>query len=99
MDVLIQYMVTLAVSDGFKADELFNEVKTAYAFADLSRKEFNELLDFITHGGKVLAQYDEFLKVEVEKGVYKVNSRRVAMRHRLSIGTITSDVSIRVRWR
>lgn len=98
MDVLIQYMVTLAVSDGFRADELFNEVKSTYAFADLSRKEFNELLDFITKGGKVLAQYDEFLKVEIDNGLYKVNSRRVAMRHRLSIGTITSDVSIRIRW-
>lgn len=98
MDVLIQYMVTLAVSDGFTAGELFAEVKSTYAFADISRGEFNELLDFITKGGRVLAQYDEFLKVEVENGVYKVNSRRVAMRHRLSIGTITSDVSIRVRW-
>ncbi|HZX59320.1 MAG TPA: ligase-associated DNA damage response DEXH box helicase [Mucilaginibacter sp.] len=98
MDVLIQYMVTLAVSDGFRADELFREVKGTYAFADLTRKEFNDLLDFITKGGKVLAQYDEFLKVEIENGVYKVNNRRVAMRHRLSIGTITSDVSIRVRW-
>jgi ATP-dependent Lhr-like helicase len=98
MDVLIQYMVTLAVSEGFRADELFKEVKTTYAFADLTLKEFNELLDFITHGGKVLAQYDEFLKVEVEKGFYKVNSRRVAMRHRLSIGTITSDLSIRIKW-
>ncbi|MGZ3944304.1 MAG: ligase-associated DNA damage response DEXH box helicase [Mucilaginibacter sp.] len=98
MDVLIQYMVTLAVSDGFRADKLFDEVKSTYAFADISRKEFNELLDFITHGGKVLAQYDEFLKVEIDNGLYKVNSRRVAMRHRLSIGTITSDVSIRIRW-
>lgn len=98
MDVLIQYMVTLAVSDGFRADELFNEVKTTFAFADLTRKEFNQLLDFITNGGKTLAQYDEFLKVEVENGLYKVNSRRVAMRHRLSIGTITSELSIRVKW-
>jgi len=98
MDVLIQFMVTLAVSDGFRADELFNEVKTTYAFADLTRREFNQLLDFITNGGKTLAQYDEFLKVEVENGLYKVNSRRVAMRHRLSIGTITSDMSVRVRW-
>ena len=39
-----------------------------------------------------------FLKVEIENGLFKVNSRRVAMRHRLSIGTITSEVSIRVRW-
>lgn len=98
MDVLIQYMVTLAVSDGFRAEELFAEVKTTFAFADLKRTEFSKLLDFITTGGKTLAQYDEFLKVEVENGVYKVNNRRVAMRHRLSIGTITSELSIRVRW-
>jgi ATP-dependent Lhr-like helicase len=98
MDVLIQYMVTLAVSDGFRADELFKEVKTTFAFADLKRGEFNQLLDFITTGGKTLAQYDEFLKVEVENGLFKVNNRRVAMRHRLSIGTITSDISIRVKW-
>jgi len=98
MDVLIQYMVTLAVSDGFRADELFNEVKTTYAFADLTCNEYNQLLDFITNGGKTLAAYDEFLKVEVENGLFKVNSRRVAMRHRLSIGTITSDLNIRVKW-
>ncbi|MGN6397801.1 MAG: ligase-associated DNA damage response DEXH box helicase [Mucilaginibacter sp.] len=98
MDVLIQYMVTLAVSDGFRADELFEEVKGTFAFADITRKEFNQLLDFITTGGKTLAEYDEFLKVEIENGLFKVNSRRVAMRHRLSIGTITSEVSIRVRW-
>lgn len=97
-DVLVQYMVTLAVSDGFRADDLYHEVKTTYAYADLTRKEFNELLEFVTHGGDVLAQYDEFLKVEVENGLYQVKSRRVAMRHRLSIGTITSDVSIRVKW-
>ncbi|MDN5283889.1 MAG: ATP-dependent helicase Lhr and Lhr-like helicase [Mucilaginibacter sp.] len=98
MDVLIQYMVTLAVSDGFRAEELFKEVKSTYAFADITRNEFGELLDFITSGGKTLAQYDEFLKVEIENGLYKVNNRRVAMRHRLSIGTITSELSIRVKW-
>ncbi|MGF7079246.1 ligase-associated DNA damage response DEXH box helicase [Mucilaginibacter sp. UYCu711] len=98
VDVLIQYMVTLAVSEGFRADELYKEVTGTYAFADLRRGEFNQLLDFITNGGKTLAQYDEFLKVEIENGVYKVFNRRVAMRHRLSIGTITSDMSIRVKW-
>ncbi|RFZ81370.1 ligase-associated DNA damage response DEXH box helicase [Mucilaginibacter terrenus] len=97
-DVLIQYMVTLAVSDGFRADELFAELKSTFAFADMRRDEYNKLLDFIVSGGKTLAQYDEFLKVEVENGLFKVNSRRVAMRHRLSIGTITSELSIRVKW-
>jgi ATP-dependent Lhr-like helicase len=97
MDVLIQYMVTLAVSDGFRANELFKEVKSTYAFADLRESEFSQLLDFITTGGSTLSQYDEFLKVEIENGLYKVNNRRVAMRHRLSIGTITSEVSLRVK--
>jgi ATP-dependent Lhr-like helicase len=98
MDVLIQYMVTLAVSDGFRAEELYAEVKSTFAFADLRRDEFGKLLEFITNGGKTLAAYDEFLKVEVADGLYKVNSRRVAMRHRLSIGTITSELSLRVSW-
>jgi len=97
MDVLIQYMVTLAVSDGFRANELFKEVKSTYAFADIRESEFSQLLNFITTGGATLSQYDEFLKVEIENGLYKVNNRRVAMRHRLSIGTITSEVSLRVK--
>ncbi len=97
-DVLMQYLVTLAVSDGFRADDVFRQVKTAYAYADLSREEFGSLLDFIVYGGKTLSQYDEFLKVEIEEGLYKVNNRRVAMRHRMSMGTITSEVSLRVKW-
>jgi ATP-dependent Lhr-like helicase len=98
MDVLTQYLVTLAVSNGFKPDEVFKELKTTYAFADLGEKEFNQTLDFITKGGKTLSAYDEYLKVEIEEGIYKVNSRRVAMRHRLTMGTIVGDVSMRIKF-
>lgn len=97
-DVLIQYLVTLAVSDGFKAEETYKEVISTFAYADLSRKEFHELLEFITRGGKSLSAYDEFLKVEIEDGLFRVNDRRVAMRHRLSMGTITGDVNVRVKF-
>jgi ATP-dependent Lhr-like helicase len=98
MDVLMQYLVTLAVSDGFYPDQVFREIKTTFAYADIERNEFNQILDFICHGGKTLSQYDEFLKVEIEEGLFKVKSRRVAMHHRLSMGTIVSDVSIRVKF-
>lgn len=98
MDVLMQYLVTLAVSDGFYPAEIFREIKTSFAYADLERKEFDQILDFITSGGKTLSQYDEFLKVEIIDGLYKVNSRKVAMHHRLSMGTIVGDVNIRVRF-
>ncbi len=98
MDVLMQYLVTLALSEGFYAGEIFREIKTCYAYADLERKDFDQILEFITKGGKTLSQYDEFLKVEIENGLYKVNSRRVAMHHRLSMGTIVSDVNIRIKF-
>jgi ATP-dependent Lhr-like helicase len=97
-DVLIQYLVTLAVSDGFKADEIYKEIKSTFAYADILPQEFDDLLDFISKGGKTLSQYDEYLKVEYENGLYKVNNRRIAMRHRLSMGTITSEISMRVKF-
>ncbi len=98
MDVLMQYLVTLAVSEGFRPDPVFRELKTTYCYADLREEEYGQILDFITRGGQTLSQYDEFLKVEVEDGLYKVNNRRVAMRHRLTMGTIVSDLSMRIRF-
>ena len=99
MDVLTQYLVTLAVSDGFYPEQLFKEVKKTHAYSDLERSEFQEILSFITVGGNTLSQYDEYLKVDIEpNGLYKVNSRRVAMRHRLSMGTIVSELSMSVQF-
>lgn len=97
-DVLIQYLITLAVSDGFYPAIIFKEVKATFAYADITQKEFNELLSFITTGGKSLSQYDEFLKVEIEDGLYLVKNRKTAMQHRLSMGTITSSISMRIKF-
>ena len=43
--------------------------------------------------------YDEYKKIEIEDdGKFKVNSRAVAMRHRLQIGTIVSDAVLQVKY-
>ncbi|NDC40590.1 MAG: ligase-associated DNA damage response DEXH box helicase [Chitinophagia bacterium] len=97
-DVLIQYMVTLAVSDGFRADELYAEIAATHCYCSVSREEFDWCLHFIVYGGSMLDTYDEFHRVIVEDGVYKVVSRKVAMRHRLSMGTIVSDVMMQVKY-
>src|SRR6185436_19621613 len=44
-----------------------------------------------------LQQYDEYKKVEVIDGVYRVTSRKIAMRHRLHIGTIVSEPMMKVQ--
>ncbi len=97
-DVLIQYMVTLAVSDGFYAPELFEEVKSTHCFQSITPEEFNWCLEFITAGGSSLKAYSEFYKVVVQDGLYKVINRTIALRHRLSIGTIVGDSMMNVKF-
>ena len=97
-DVLIQYLCTLAISEGFKPDEIFEEVKTTYCFAEITKEEWLEILAHITVGGTALQQYDEFKKIEVEDGIYKIKNRRIAMRHRLQIGTIVSEAMMKVKF-
>lgn len=97
-DVLIQYLVTLAISDGFKPQEILPEIQSTFSFNSIDDDEWNWCLNFITSGGESLNAYDEFHKVIVEDGIFKVVNRRVAMRHRLSIGTIVSDSELAVRY-
>ena len=98
-DVLAQYLVTLAVSDGFKPEEILKEVLQTFAFQYLSVEEWEWLLNYITKGSQSVEVYDEFKKVEIlEDGLFKVNSRRIAMRHRMQIGTIVSDGELRVKF-
>lgn len=97
-DVLVQYLVTLAVSDGFMALQTFEEVKSTHCFSSISRAEFDECLLLITKGGRTLNAYDEFHKVVVENGIYKVTSKKIAHRHLLSIGAIVSDAMMQVKF-
>ena len=97
-DVLIQYLNTLAISDGFRPDELYAEVISTHCYKDLTPDEWSQLLYFITAGGNALQQYDEFKKIEIDNGVYKILNRRTAMRHRLHIGTIVSESMMKVKF-
>jgi ATP-dependent Lhr-like helicase len=98
LDLLAQHAVTVALGGGFRADELYHEVRTTHAFRGLTPAEWAWVLDFITHGGGALQAYPEYRKVVIEDGRYVVTSRMVAMRHRLSIGTIVSESAMKVQY-
>lgn len=96
-DVLLQFVLTLAVGDGFEEKETFKQITQTNAFKDLSQEEWNWVLTFITVGGK-LKNYEEYHKVVIENGLYKVTSRRIAMLHRMNIGAIVSDSMLKVKF-
>jgi ATP-dependent Lhr-like helicase len=97
-DVLIQYLITLAVSDGFKPEEVLAELKNTVSFSSISDEEWLWVLGFITTGGEALTAYNEYRKVIVENGIYKVENKRIAQKHRLSIGTIVGDNLLYVKF-
>lgn len=98
-DVLVQYLNTLAVSDGFFPDEVYEEVKSTFCYQAMTRENWNWILNFIVNGSQSLQAYDEYKKVEIEEdGRFKINSRMIAMHHRMQIGTIVSDATLNVKF-
>ena len=98
LDVLTQHLVTIAMGGGFYAEDMLREIKTTTAFKTISDEQWQWVLDFITRGGQALQGYPQFHRVIVDNGVYKVVDKKIAQRHRMSIGTITSDAQIRVAY-
>ncbi len=98
-DVLLQYLTTLAISDGFYPQEIYEEILQTFCYQALSEDQWQWLLNFLVKGSQSLQSYDEYKKVAVEEdGKFKVNNRGVAMRHRFQIGTIVGDANLTVRY-
>jgi ATP-dependent Lhr-like helicase len=99
LDVLVQHLVSMALGGGFLPDELLAEIRTAWAYRDLTDEEWQWALAFVRHGGLSLTAYPDYRRVEPdEHGVWRVPDARLARRHRMSVGTIVSDASINVKY-
>ncbi len=97
-DVLIQYLMTLAVSDGFEPNQIFLEIKNTFCYESIEQEDWQKILSFIVNGSQSLQAYDEFQKVIIDDGIYKIVDRKIAQRHRLSIGTITSEAMLTIKY-
>lgn len=97
-DVLIQHLVTLACGDGFTALATFEAVTRTLAYQSLTKAEFDWMLDFLEHGGKCLKAYPRYQKLSVNNGVYTISTPQIARMHKLGIGTITSNQSVKIAY-
>lgn len=96
-DVLLQYLTTLAVSEGFDDRELLTLLKSTHAYHVMTDIDFQDVLDILVHGGAALDAYDEYKKVVREGHFYSVKDRYIIRKHKLSIGTIVSEVMVRIQ--
>ena len=99
LDVLVQHLVTVALGGGFEADALFDEVRSSWAYRELTREEFDWALAFCERGGESLTAYPDYHRIQQdESGIYRVPDRAIGRRHRMSIGTIVSDGAVQVKY-
>ena len=108
LDVLVQHLVTVALGGdvaadgsaclGFDADTLFAEVCSAPAYHGLARDAFDWALAFCERGGSSLTAYPEYHRIALVDGRWRVPDRGIARRHRLQVGTIVSEASLKVAW-
>jgi ATP-dependent Lhr-like helicase len=97
-DVLCQHVTTIALGSGFAPDDLYEEVKETSAYKNLTRDEWNWVLNFVGTGGAALKAYPEYQRIRMEDGRYVISDKSLALKHRLSIGTIVADQAVNVKF-
>ena len=98
LDVLAQHVVTRVLGEPGAAAEVLAEVRDSHAFAELSDAQWRWTLDFLTRGGPALKAYPEYRRLELTDGELRIAGPALGRRHRMGIGTITSDAAINVQW-
>jgi ATP-dependent Lhr-like helicase len=98
LDVLAQHILGVACSAPFLPDALYEEVRRAAPYADLSRQDFDDVVAFVEHGGYALAAYERYRKLFRDaEGRMHAQGERVARQHRMNIGTIVEEPLLKVR--
>ena len=59
-DVLIQYLATLVVAEGFHPDQVYDEIKSTFCFRDITDEDWYQTLDFPSIWQQVFGVYDEY---------------------------------------
>ena len=97
-DVLAQQIVGIVALEPTPVDEVFALVRRAFPFRNLTREEFDRILNYLEGGGASLAkQYSNlFGKITSDNGLVSLAHPRVGRDLLANIGTIVSEGSVDV---
>ena len=88
LDVLAQFVMNRACAAPFKAENFYQEVKTAWPYRDLAWEDFQAVVGCVAHGGYALRAYEKFQRIILkEDGLWHANYVAIR-RHRMNSGTI-----------
>lgn len=98
LDVLAQHVWGVACGGPFLPDALYREIITAAPYAQLSRLQFDQIVDFVATGGYALKAYERFARLKRQPdGRLRLTHPRLAQLYRLNVGTIIEADMMKVR--
>jgi ATP-dependent helicase Lhr and Lhr-like helicase len=98
LDVLAQHVLGTACAGAFKPVALYQEVVSAAPYAQLTRTNFDRIVDFVATGGFALKTYDRFARLKAEPdGTLRIAHPRFVEAYRQNAGTIVAAPMIKVR--
>ena len=96
--MLAQHVLGMACAGPFHADDLYDEVRSAWPYRRLTRADFDQTVAFVATGGYALKAYDQYAKLRpMPDGRLRIAHPRLAQRYRLNVGTIVESEMLKVR--
>ena len=98
IDVLAQHITGVACSTEFCSDSLYSNILKSWPFRNISKKTFNEVLNFLSTGGYSLSNYDQFRKLEKKSnGRYEIKKKKFIKQYKMNVGTIVESEMLEVK--
>jgi ATP-dependent Lhr-like helicase len=96
LDVLAQALLGMSIEQSWTLDDAYDLVRRSGPYGDLSRADFDSVIEYLSGGGKVLGPYGTFGKIVVENGQFHVASQKVARQYYMNVGTISDDYQVKI---
>jgi ATP-dependent Lhr-like helicase len=98
LDVLAQHVLGTAAAGPFHEDRLYREVISASPYRELSREDFDAVVEFVASGGYALKRYDRYARLRrTPEGLWRIAHPRMAQDYRLNVGVIVEEPMLDIR--
>ena len=99
LDVLSQQIFGIAISDQIHINDLFKLIKKSYCYKTLNKKDFNEVIDYLS--GKYISLEDRYIYAKIwydeDTGMIGKKGRLARVLYMTNIGTIPDETHVKVK--
>lgn len=96
LDVLAQVLLGMSIEQEWACDDAFELVTRSGPYLDLSRQDFDDVVQYLAGYGKVLGPYGTYGKILLENGKFRVADKKTARTYYMNVGVISTDYEMKV---